>query len=199
MILVVSLSSFIMATRPTSSEVVAVAVASCAAHELSSWVPATVITRIAKRCGARRADGFDLRCWLHSLLMGCTARGLAVWEQYQLDVIEPERSYRCLPPATALAWVLPAIEVGYALHDLRDAARIRSVSFAMHGVLVGGFLAIAFVLGIAHHLTVSASERKGSIRGAHPTTRTRPSAGGHVHPPEFCLLQPTPRGLWTLC
>ena len=49
-----------------------------------------------------------------------------LWIEGGLEVGEPQRSFRCLPPASTLAWALPPIELGYALHDLvRARARVR--------------------------------------------------------------------------
>ena len=76
---------------------------------------------------------------------------------------EPERSFRCLPPSSTLAWMLPASELGYALHDLRDALHSKNAAFIMHGVLIGGFLVVLFWLEVAHHITVVISLHISSI------------------------------------
>jgi hypothetical protein len=104
--------------------------------------------------GAQRTDGFDARMWIHSAVMGVAAAANFAFDSLTVEVTEPERSFRCLPPASTLAWMLPAAEMGYALHDLRDALRAGNPSFIAHGALVGGFLALLFWLRVAHHLTV---------------------------------------------
>lgn len=139
---------------PSGGTVVAVAVASALAHSILDALPPSLVQRTLNSCGAIRHDGFDARMWLHSIVMGGAAAASFTMDMLWADVAEPQSSFRCLPPASTLAWVLPAAEMGYALHDLRDAIRIGNPSFIAHGAFVGGFLALMFWLQIAHHVTV---------------------------------------------
>lgn len=141
-------------SHPSPTAIVLVALASALAHSLLDVLPPSLVARILSRCGARRWDGFDVRMWVHSAVMGLAGALSFASDTQSAEITEPERSFRCLPPASALAWVLPAAEMGYALHDLRDALRIGNPSFIAHGALVSGFLVLAFWLRIAHHLTV---------------------------------------------
>jgi len=152
-----------MATPPSPVAIVAVAIASAALHSLLDMLPTAAVQRGLSHLGAIRSDGFDARMWLHSALMGIAAAASFAVESLTLDVIEPERSFRCLPPASVLAWMLPAAEMGYALHDLRDALRVGNPSFILHGAFVGGFLAALFVLGVAHHVTIVIALHMSSI------------------------------------
>jgi len=61
------------------------------------------------------------------------AGAAVLWIESGLEVGEPQRSFRCLPPASTLAWALPPIELGYALHDLLDGVRMRRVDLVAHG------------------------------------------------------------------
>lgn len=137
-----------------SSAVVAVAAASAVLHSLLDALPPAAVQRALVACGAVRHDGFDARMWLHSAVMGGAAAITFVADSLTADVAEPEASFRCMPPASTLAWSLPAAEMGYALHDLRDAVRIGNPSFVAHGAFVGGFLLLLFWLEVAHHVTV---------------------------------------------
>ena len=132
-------------------EVLTVAAASYAAHSLLDALPPAAVHALLSRFGARSSDGFDLRMWLHSLLMG--AGGLF---SFLVDAAhhEPQASFQCEPPPSFLSWALPAAEMGYAVHDLRDAMRIGNPSFIFHGAFVGSFLALMFYLQVAHHITV---------------------------------------------
>ena len=119
-------------------------------------LPDAWINALVCRCGAKRTDGFDLKCVLHSALIGSSAVAVC-WIDSTLPVREPERSFRCLPPATPLSWALPLVELGYALHDLLSAAlmyhaRRSDVTFVMHGALAVVFLVGLVCLGVAHHL-----------------------------------------------
>lgn len=162
-----SLSSLIITKRkmtaahPTPTEVVSVALVSAACHSALDMVPNTSVQRLLSACGAMGSDGFDFRMWVHSFVMGVGAAAFVAHETATEAVVEPERSVLCLPPSSFAAWALPAAELGYALHDLRDALHTGKASFILHGVFVGGFLALTFALGVAHHstfvLTVHAS------------------------------------------
>ena len=145
-------------------EVAFVAAASALFHSLLDAIPPSLVQRIlVTKFGAIRSDGFDARMWLHSAIMGLAAAASVIHDALTLEIREPERSFRCLPPASTLAWVLPAAEMGYALHDLRDALRIGNPSFIAHGAFVGGFLALLFYLEVAHHVTVVISLHISSI------------------------------------
>jgi hypothetical protein len=180
---------------PSIGAVGAVAAASVLCHSAFDAVPASAVLRALKSFGAIRADGFDFRMWLHSLLLGAAAAGTFVYEMLTSDVIEPERSFRCMPvraartrrtippsaltspsrpslyiytlsllqPASTLGWALPAAELGYALHDMRDALRLGNAAFILHGVFVGGFLWLLFALDVAHHVTPMLSVHLSSV------------------------------------
>ena len=150
---------------PTASALAvgAVAAASAAVHGLLDELPPALVHGALAACGALRSDGFDARMWLHSVVMGLLAALSFALDSLTSDVAEPERSFRCLPPPSTLAWALPAAEMGYALHDLRDAVRVGSPSFIAHGCFVGGFLALLFWLDVAHHITVVISLHISSI------------------------------------
>ena len=140
--------------HPSGAAIAAVAVASAAAHILLDELPPGVLARVLARCGALRWDGFDVRMFIHSVVMGLLATYSFSADMLTADVTEPTRSFQCMPPSSTLAWVLPAAEMGYALHDLRDAVRLGNPSFIAHGAFVGGFLLTLFVIGVAHHVTV---------------------------------------------
>ena len=101
------------------------------------------------RCGAR-STGINFWSFVHSSGM-TIASVVAYLLEARLDVGEPQRSFDCLPPASALAWVLPPIELGYALHDLADGISMRRVDLITHGVLVAAALGPMIALGVAHH------------------------------------------------
>ena len=143
-----------MSSGPSVASIACVALASAALHSLLDELPPALIARVLLRCGAVRWDGFDARMWLHSAAMGLAAAASFTLDMLTADIAEPERSFRCLPPPSTLAWALPAAEMGYAMHDLRDALRIGHFSFIAHGAFVGGFLLLLFFLGVAHHVTV---------------------------------------------
>ena len=147
----------------SSLAVLAVAVASYVVHNALDLVPDAAVQMLVRACGARRADGFDLRMWLHSLCMGIGAAGASLHETLTADVTEPAASYLCLPPPSTLAWAIPAAEMGYAVHDLRDALRVGNVSFILHGAFVGSFCALLFYLGVAHHITVALTVHISSV------------------------------------
>ena len=65
------------------------------------------------------------------------AGAAVLWIESGLEVGEPQRSFRCLPPASTLAWALPPIELGYALHDLLDGLRMRRADLVAHGLGIG--------------------------------------------------------------
>lgn len=141
-----------MPAYPSTLSIVLAAAASAACHSALDAVPASAVRDWLAKFGATH-DGFDLRMWLHSAVLGALSAATFAYEMSYADVIEPQRSFQCLPPATVLGWVLPAAELGYALHDLRDALRMGNASFILHGVFVGGFLALLFWLRVAHHAT----------------------------------------------
>lgn len=147
---------------PPVSAIIVIALMSAMVHACLQRIPAHVVLWCARRCGARRADGFDVRMWLHSAFVGVGAL-VAVALEWQLDVREPARSFACMPPSSTLAYVLPAMEMGYALHDLRDALRLGRVPFVLHGLLVAGMLATMFVLQVAHHVTVALTLHLSSV------------------------------------
>merc|ERR1712216_565099 len=94
----------------------------------------------------------DFKGVLHSTAVGLGAIGAIVLEA-GMDVVEPARSYACLPPSSTLAWALPLIELGYALHDLLSAVRIGNRPFIVHGVVASSMLTMCCSLGVAHHLS----------------------------------------------
>lgn len=149
--------------RPSIFAIGAVAIGSATAHSLLDALPHSVVQRVLAKCGARSSDGFDARMWVHSAVMGIGAAACVAWDSLTAEIVEPERSFRCMPPASHLAWALPAAEMGYALHDLRDAARIGNPSFVAHGAFVGSFLALLFWLDVAHHVTASLALHISSI------------------------------------
>ena len=102
------------------------------------------------RCGVRKCTGINFWSLVHSSGMSVAAVAAYLLEA-RLDVGEPQRSFACLPPASTLAWVLPPIELGYALHDLVDGLRMRRVDLIAHGVLVAAALGPMIALGVAHH------------------------------------------------
>ena len=155
-------SSMSDARLPTPVAVLSTAALSVAAHSCLDAIPPSVITAILKRFGARNSDGFDLRMWLHSLVLGVGA-GYSFLQDQSSEFAEPNSSFSCLPPSSTLSWALPAAELGYAMHDLRDALRLGNKSFILHGFFVGGFLALLFALGVAHHVTVVLSTHTSSI------------------------------------
>ena len=148
---------------PSLYSIGAVAIASATAHRLLDGLPSSVVQRVLARCGALGSNGFDVRMWVHSAAMGIGAAVATTVDSLTAEVIEPERSFRCMPPASQLAWMLPAAEMGYALHDLRDALRIGNPSFIAHGAFVGGFLALLFWLDVAHHVGAALSLHISSI------------------------------------
>ena len=152
-----------VARQPSALEIGAVAVASAACHSALERVPDHAIQGLLTMCGAVSSDGFDFRIWVHSLLAGVGAAAFIVYEIATEDIIEPERSVLCLGPSSTMAWVLPASELGYAVHDLRDALRTGKASFILHGIFVGGFLTLTFALGIAHHSACVLSLHLSSI------------------------------------
>ena len=102
------------------------------------------------RCGVRKCTGINFWSLVHSAGMTVAAVAACLLEA-RLDVGEPQRSFDCLPPASTLAWVLPPVELGYALHDLVDGLRMRRVDLLAHGVLVAAALGPMIALGVAHH------------------------------------------------
>lgn len=159
----ISRSSSMAAHHPTAAQVAAVALASAACHSALDIVPDAVVQRLLSACGAISSDGFDFRMWVHSFVMGLGAAAFVAYETSMEEVVEPERSVLCMPPSSFAAWALPAAELGYALHDLRDALQTGKASFILHGVFVGGFLALTFALGVAHHSTFVLSIHGSSV------------------------------------
>ena len=147
--------------HPSLGQVVAAAASSVIAHSFLDAIPPAAVQRLVRRCGAVNSDGFDLRMWLHSLVMGVGAMYVFIHDQRLVP--EPHASYACLPPPSIFSWILPAAEMGYALHDLRDAIRLGSPSFILHGAFVGGFLAAMFCLQVAHHMTIVISVHLSSV------------------------------------
>lgn len=149
---------------PSTPAIIAVASASAVCHAALGLIPQHAVQRfLTCNCGAVSSQGFDFKIWLHSVIAGVGAVAFLVYEMLTEEVIEPERSVRCMPPSSAMAWVLPATELGYALHDLRDALHTGKASFMLHGVFVGGFLGLTFALGVAHHSTFVLSVHCSSI------------------------------------
>ena len=81
------------ATYPSPVAILSVAAASALVHSALDSVPPAVVLRVARACGARSADGFDLRMWLHSLVMGVSAVASTTLEAMFADVYEPQRSF----------------------------------------------------------------------------------------------------------
>eukprot|EP00965_Chrysotila_dentata_P081509 2690880-Pleurochrysis_carterae.AAC.1 len=128
----------------------AVVLASLSLHHAVERIPVAVVSRVFIACGARRAEGFDLRSAVHSLL--ATGGAVAVlMHESTLSIQEPERSFSCMPPSSSFSWALPYMELGYALHDLIAALRIGRASFVLHGLGISLILVILSALGVAHH------------------------------------------------
>ena len=67
------------------------------------------------------------------------------------EVMEPDRSFRCLPPVSWLAEHLPEVTLGYGVHDLVYGLRQGQASFWLHGCLLCLFFGLMCGLGLAHH------------------------------------------------
>lgn len=124
----------------------AIVLVSCAAYH---WLGRFDGDALMLRCGVR-STGINFWSLVHSAGMTVAALLVLALEERQ-DVVEPERSFACLPPSSILAWVLPPIELGYALHDLLDGLSMRRVDLIAHGVVVAAALVPMIALGVAHH------------------------------------------------
>ena len=129
-----------------------VAACTCAFYAVLGAVPATTVEALLRMCGSRSSDGLDFKGVLHSSMVG-TGAVAALMLESGLEVVEPARSYACLPPSSWLTWALPAIELGYALHDLLYALRLGSRPFILHGMVASSMLTLCCALGVAHHLS----------------------------------------------
>ena len=129
-----------------------VVAATCAVYAALAAVPAQWVDSQLRRCGSRSSDGLDVKGVIHSSVVGAGAIGVTVLEA-GLDVVEPARSYICLPPTSMLAWALPLIELGYALHDLLSALRLGNQPFIVHSVITSSLLTLCCCLGVSHHMS----------------------------------------------
>eukprot|EP00962_Isochrysis_galbana_P045002 scaffold17607_cov110-Isochrysis_galbana.AAC.3 len=87
---------------------------------------------------------------VHSVVVSIMA-AVSIWLEAQEDLPEPQRSYVCAEPASLLSWLIPSIELGYALHDLASALWQMQLDFVLHGALVTAMLLLLCGLGTAHH------------------------------------------------
>jgi hypothetical protein len=130
---------------------VAVGASAAAFYALVSRLPASTVDRMLKRhLGAHHSARFDLCSMVHSVVVS-TLAAASIWLEAHADPPEPQRSYACAEPASPLSWLIPSIELGYALHDLSKAVWHKQMDFALHGVLVTTILLLLCGLGTAHH------------------------------------------------
>ncbi len=142
-----------MAGMSDGVALLAVAAAAFSVHAALDAVPQERVGSLLKLLGARRSDGIDTRSLVHAALAG-TGAAVVLWiESQKPSLAEPASSFQCLPASSRIAWALPAFELGYALHDLRQAIAIGSFAFIAHGALVSTMLGLVCYLGVAHHLS----------------------------------------------
>lgn len=112
------------------------------------------VSRALQQRGVLKKKSGRRPLYCHSIAHHMLTGGLAAYVLYLetiSDVVEPERSFKCLGPVSVLSTAVPSISLGYGFHDLLDGIHRRDVSVQIHGtIMVLGILALLYN-GVAHH------------------------------------------------
>mmetsp|Transcript_79591 Transcript_79591/g.251523 ORF Transcript_79591/g.251523 Transcript_79591/m.251523 type:complete len:254 (+) Transcript_79591:35-796(+) len=105
---------------------------------------------LVRRCGVRAVKWFDLRSTVHSMLMGPAAVAAVLYEDMSSDMYWVAQLFACLPASSGLSWILPPVEVGFALAELWIMVPKRDAPYILHGVLVVTSLTLLRHFNVVH-------------------------------------------------
>lgn len=111
------------------------------------------VAKLLKALGLKCSTELFVSNLLHHVFSVAVA--VVVWlAEEKATITEPERSFKCMPPAVRLAELLPAVTLGYSLHEFAYAVRNgQAFSFWIHAAGATLFLCLVCHLGVAHHLS----------------------------------------------